>query len=82
MYSVEFSKTAEKLFDKLDSLLQLRITSVLDRIKVRPFHHVKSLSNTKYYRLRVGDYRLVLDILQDKKLIYVIDIGHRRNIYK
>lgn len=33
------------------------------------------------WRLRVGDYRLVLDIQRDKLLIVAIDLGHRSTIY-
>ena len=82
MYSIEFSKRAESQFDKLPLNVQGRVISVLERIKIRPFHFVKRISGTKYYRVRVGDYRIILDIVKNKMLIFVIELGHRRNIYK
>ena len=82
MYSVEFSKTAEKQLYKLEKNVQVRIISTLERIRVRPYPHVKKLVSSPYFRLRVGEYRVILDIKEDKLIIFVIEIGHRRNIYK
>jgi len=81
MYEIEFTKTAESQFLKLDKELQLRIRNVLKRICVRPYPHVARLVGSPFYRLRVGRYRIVLDICDEKVLIYVIKLGHRENIY-
>ena len=81
MYSVEFTKTAEKQFDKLPNEIQVRILNVLERIKIRPFHFIKRKEGTPYFIMRAGDYRAVLNIQLDKEMIYVIEVGHRKNIY-
>jgi mRNA interferase RelE/StbE len=39
------------------------------------------MSGTPYYRLRVGDYRVIIDWQKDDSLLFVRKIGHRRNIY-
>lgn len=82
MYDVIFYKSAEKQFQKLPKDLKERIVKSIDRIKIRPLSFVKRLVNSRYFRMRIGDYRLILDIKQDKLIIIVIEIGHRRNIYK
>jgi len=82
MYNVEFSQTAEKQLYKLEINIQERIISVLERIKIRPFHFVKRKQGTPYYILRIGDYRAILDIRQDKSIIFVLEVGHRKNIYE
>lgn len=81
MYRVEFSQKAESQLYKLKKEMQYRIINVLERISIRPFHFVKRLVGSPYYRLRVGDYRVILDIKQDKLIIFVIELGHRRNVY-
>ncbi len=43
---------------------------------------MKKLFGGKYFRLRVGDYRVVLDIINDVLRIHVIEIGHSKKIYK
>ena len=82
MYDIELSKTAEKQFYKLEKNLQEKIISTLERIKIRPYHHVIKLVGSPYFRLRVGNYRVILDIKEYKLIILILEIGHRRNIYK
>ena len=59
MYEIEFSESAEKQFFKLDKNTQDRIVASLERIRVRPHAHVKKLVSNPYFRLRVGQYRVI-----------------------
>ena len=81
MYSIEFTEIAEKQFDNLEKEVQRRLIDVLERIKIRPFHFVKRKQETPYFILRAGNYRAILDINQKKSIIFVLEIGHRKNIY-
>ena len=78
---VVFSQSAEKDFYKLEISLQKRIISSLERIRIRPYPHVKKLVGNPYFRLRVGDYRLILDIQDGTLVIFVIELGYRKNMY-
>ena len=82
MYNIEFSKTAEKQLYKLGKNIQVRIVSSLERIRIRPYPHVKKLVGNPYFSLRVGAYRLIMDIKENKLIIFVIEVGHRKRIYK
>ena len=82
MYKIIISDKAKKQLSQLPKEIEDRIGNVLNRIVINPFHYVKKLVGIPYYRLRVGDYRIILDIKQDKLIIYVIELGHRKNIYK
>lgn len=82
MYSIEFSQTAEKELFKLERKVQVRIISTIERIRIRPYPHVKKLVSSPYFRLRVGEYRVILDIKEDRLIIFVIEVGHRKKIYK
>jgi mRNA interferase RelE/StbE len=81
MYKIEFSEQADKQLKKLELAIQIRLGMNLERIKIRPYSFVKRLVGTKYYRLRVGDYRVILDIQNEKLIILIIELGHRKNIY-
>ncbi|MBI2451791.1 type II toxin-antitoxin system RelE/ParE family toxin [Candidatus Pacearchaeota archaeon] len=81
MFSVEFTRTAEKQFNKLPREIQIRIIAVLERIRIRPFHFVKRKEGAPYFIMRAGDHRAILEIRTDKNIIYVIEAGHRKNIY-
>ena len=82
MYSIEFSELAEKQFKKLERALQDRISRALERIRVRPQDYLRKLVGDPGYRLRVGDYRGIIDVQREKLLLLVITVGHRSNVYK
>ncbi len=82
MYEIEFTSASKRQFLKLDKSVQERIGSVLERIKIRPEHFLEKLVGEPGYKLRVGDYRLILEVIHDKLMVLVLEVGHRRNIYK
>jgi mRNA interferase RelE/StbE len=82
MYEVEFSKTAERQFYKLEHPVQSRIAATLERCRIRPHAYAKKLVGSPYFRLRAGEYRLIVDIRPWKLTVFVIEVGHRKNIYK
>lgn len=82
MYSIEFTKKAESQLYKLEGDVQERIIKTLERIKIRPQDYVEKLVGEPGYKLRVGDYRIILDIDNYKLTILILKVGHRKNIYK
>lgn len=82
MYSLTYSESALKQLKKLAKEAQIRIISALERIRIRPYNHILRLVGSPYFRLRVGDHRVILDIKEEKIMIFVIEIGHRKNVYK
>lgn len=47
-----------------------------------PFMAVIRLANSPFYRMRVGNYRIIMDLQQSKLLVFVIELDHRKNVYK
>lgn len=82
MYTLEFSDLARKQLLKLPKETQKRIIAVLERIRIRPEAYVTKLVGDPGYRLRVGDYRVIIDIQKDTLFILVLKVGHRKNIYQ
>ena len=82
MFDLFFTAESKKFLKKLNEQDSKRIISTLERCRIRPHSHVKKLVSSPYFRLRVGEYRVILDIKAGKLLIIVIEIGHRKNIYK
>lgn len=81
MYDLIFSETATHQLHKLERVLQERIISALERIRIRPEAYLKKLVGYSAYRLRVGDYRIIIDLDQNKLIILVLKMGHRKNVY-
>ncbi|MBI4016258.1 MAG: type II toxin-antitoxin system RelE/ParE family toxin [Candidatus Aenigmarchaeota archaeon] len=82
MYSIEFSEYAEKQFSKLDSQVQQRIVSVLDRIRIRPIDHLVKLIGIEAYKCRIGDYRTICTVNHESRTIFVVKVGHRKDVYE
>ena len=81
MYSIEFTPVAEKQFNKFPKTLQQRVINALERIRIRPEAYIEKLVGIPGYKFRVGDYRVIMDLENDRLLILVIKIGHRKNVY-
>lgn len=80
-YEVLFQSKAEKEFLKLDINVQRMILKKIERIIVRPKDFLERLSNSKYYKLRIENYRLIVDLIDSQLIILIIKVGHRKNIY-
>jgi mRNA interferase RelE/StbE len=80
-YEIIFSDKALRQLEKLERKLQERIISVLERIRIRPETYVTKIVGDSGYKLRVGDYRIIMDIDNKKLKILVLKVGHRKNIY-
>ncbi|MDJ0733354.1 MAG: type II toxin-antitoxin system RelE/ParE family toxin [Nostocaceae cyanobacterium] len=84
IYEVKFTKGARKMFRKLSQELQDRIQPKIDELAIEPRPNgVKKLQGEENtYRIRVGDYRVIYDIFDDILVVKVVEVGHRRKIYK
>lgn len=82
MYSVEISDSAKKQLRKLPEDVQDRIIYALDRIKIRPEAYLIKLVGEPSYKLRVGNYRAIIDLDLHTRLILITKVGHRKKIYK
>jgi len=79
LYEIIFSQKAKKQLFKLEKNVQERIITALERIRIRPEDFVTKLIGDPGYKLRVGDYRLIMDIDNNNLLILVIKVGHRKD---
>ena len=82
MYEIELSDKAKKQLKQFPENLQHRIGMVFERIKINPFRSIKRKQGTPYFILRIGEYRVILDVKQNKLIILVLEIGPRKKIYK
>jgi len=59
-----------------------RIAGKLRVVAEDPAHYLGRLSSVRAYKLRIGDYRVILDVDWDGKVLYVLTLGPRRTIYR
>jgi len=86
-WRIEITRTAERQITKLDRTAQKSIQEFLrERLLVAddPRSLGKPLHGDKrgLWRYRVGDYRLICDIQDERITLIVLEVGHRRNVYR
>jgi len=81
-FSIIWNPVALKFLRKLPKEIAQRIVMKVRELEENPFHYLEHLENSDYYKLRVGDYRLLMDVDFRKKIMMVRVIDHRKNIYK
>ena len=81
-WQVVWSEKSVKQLEKIDKKDAQKIyDSVLECVE-EPFRIVIRLTNSPFYRMRVGKYRVILDLQQNKMIIFVVESDHRGQIYK
>ncbi|MBU1998265.1 MAG: type II toxin-antitoxin system RelE/ParE family toxin [Candidatus Omnitrophota bacterium] len=86
MYNLEFSRLAGRELEKIyriDKQLYFRFIAAVEGLKTNPFlgKYLKGRLAGNY-SLRVGNYRVIYSIYKNRLLIYIIDLGHRREVYR
>jgi len=82
-YKIEIKKTAAKEIKKLPATDLKKVLQLIDTLveNPRPAGCLK-LSNDEKYRIRFGVYRLLYDIYDDRLLIIVVKVAHRKDVYR
>ncbi|MBD2288435.1 type II toxin-antitoxin system RelE/ParE family toxin [Microcystis wesenbergii FACHB-1317] len=84
-YSVKYEPEAVNDLDQLTQTTRIRILKKIEWLK-NNFDQISPLSLTGnlsgFYKLRIGDYRVIYEFDKEKYIIYVNRIGHRREIYE
>jgi mRNA interferase RelE/StbE len=82
-YEVEISPSARKSLDKIQKRDRLRIEGAIELLRSNPYPPAAvKLTERSEYRVRVGNYRVVYDIVKGRLVILVLTIGHRKDVYR
>ena len=83
MFEIHFTKRALKELEKLPRQVSKRIIERIQLLQENSYgNDVKKLAGQPFFRLRVGDYRVIFNILTNNLVILIIKIDHRKKIYK
>lgn len=86
-YEVAFSAHAKRQLRKLDPQTRLKLIAALEALATNPHGinlNVKPMKGDDKgaWRLRVGNYRIIYDLYDGELVVWVIELGHRRDIYQ
>jgi mRNA interferase RelE/StbE len=80
MYEVIWDKKAYEQLEKLDFMIARRIVKKVQELTENPLSKdIKRLKGLNYFRMRVGDYRIIFEINENK--IIILKVAHRKNVY-
>jgi mRNA interferase RelE/StbE len=85
IYALEYTGKAEAHLEHLDRATAERVAEKILWLAANAAmvkHHALTGEWAGLYRLRVGDYRVIYDLDCDARLVVVVAIGHRRDLYK
>ena len=83
-WQVEFSPDAARELRALPARVQRRISDRADALARNPFPpgSRKLVGQTSGHRIRVGDYRELYELPEDSRVVFVVKVGHRRDVYR
>lgn len=83
-YKIEFTRAAEKQIIDIPRIDLKRISNRIDKLAVDPFPSgfEKMQGHENLYRIRQGDYRILYSLFEEKLIVLIVKIGHRREVYR
>ena len=84
LYEIFWKSSAKKELKKIDKRY---IKKILDEIKTLsqepyPINHKKLIGSQNLFRIRINDYRVVYKVEEDKLIIEIIRVKHRKDVYR
>ncbi len=87
-WTIELADTALRQLEKLDRLAAQRILKFLHG-RIAPLENPRSIGEAlhgerlgEFWKYRIGDYRLITRIEDDRLVVLVLRVGHRRDVYR
>jgi mRNA interferase RelE/StbE len=83
LYNIEWKRSAARELRKLPREAVLCILQAVEQLATEPSPHgVRKLVGSEHtYRIRVGDYRVVYNVVSSTLIIQIVRVGHRREVY-
>jgi mRNA interferase RelE/StbE len=83
-FRIEWKKSTRKDLRKLPASAADKIVEAVENLAENPFPHgVEKLSGSEHaYRIRLGDYRIVYEVVMESKLVEIQRVRHRKDVYR
>lgn len=83
-YVIEWKRSASKALRQLDKPIRRRIIAAVEDLQAepQPKGSISLVGTPDWRRIRVGDYRIVYEVQDDRLVILVLRVGHRSDVYR
>ena len=82
VWTVIYAPKAERDLESLDDDIAKKVILKMDEIALDPYGLLEKLTNSPFYKFRVGVYRGIVQIVNNKLILQVVKIKHRSQVYK
>jgi mRNA interferase RelE/StbE len=85
VWDIKWSKTAETQLARIvksNKNIAQQIVTKIDEITDDPYLFTEKLVGSNLRKMRVGSYRIILNLEEQKMIIFVVQVGHRNKIYE
>lgn len=83
LYRIEIQRSAAKQILKINGKDRQKITDALYALALDPYPPGSlKLKGKDARRIRVGDYRIIYEVFEDKVILLIVAVGHRKDIYR
>ncbi len=81
-FKIEWHKKAVKELKKIPKTRARQLISLVSSLSKEPIKNSFPLHGCSFRKVRAGHYRAIIEVINSKKVIRVLLVGHRKNIYK
>lgn len=83
MYTIEIARSAQKELGRLSATDYDRVLAAIQALAATPRPRgCKKLEDSHFWRIRIGQYRVIYEIRDKQLVVVIIKIGNRRDIYR
>ncbi len=82
MYDIKWDKKAIEFLNSLEKNFKERIWDKIQKCRENPLRYMDRLEASEYYKLRIGNFKVIIFINQNDNFLQIVRIGHRKNVYK
>ncbi|HSQ49215.1 MAG TPA: type II toxin-antitoxin system RelE/ParE family toxin [Candidatus Deferrimicrobiaceae bacterium] len=80
-FKVLLHPKAAKELQKTETLIRTRIVESAKQLRENPDKIGKPLKQSDFWSLRVGDYRVIYELDQNRRQVVILFVGHRSKVY-
>ena len=83
-FEIQWKSSAKKELRKIDNKEIVKILNEIEKLSLDPYptNHKKLLGTEHIYRIKIGNYRVIYSIENDKLIIEIIRVRHRKDAYR
>ena len=81
-FQIIWTERAKKDLRKLESRTAERIINKTNELSASENPFLEKIKDQPYYKFRIGNYRIILERILSRRILIVLRVGNRKNIYK